>query len=114
MALVKIKLVGAINFNFRGEVFEKGPIYMFEQTKADGLLARVDDDGRPYFMPVTTNVIPQKLEEVKALDGSIASTIITPAKEVKEDIRTSGRTEDDGVEIKDSSVEVGEEDEIIV
>ena len=45
----KLKLVGCERYNFRGELYEKGKVYLVGDQKAELMLRTVDEFDRPYF-----------------------------------------------------------------
>ena len=47
---MKIKLVGCERYNFRGELYEAGKVYLVGNDKAELMLRAVDDFDRPYFV----------------------------------------------------------------
>lgn len=66
---MKIKLVGCERYNFRGELYEKGKVYLVGDQKAELMLRAEDDFGRPYFAEYrkpTKSEAQRKAEEAAA------------------------------------------------
>lgn len=129
----KLKLVGCERYNFRGELYEKGKVYLVGDQKAELMLRAEDDFGRPYFAayqkPLKSNV--EKAAEAAALaaaaavkaqeeaevvdrpDGSEPKDSV-PVEEVDEDAAVEVDTDDDPELDEDvdnpEAIEVDEED----
>ena len=66
----KLKLVGCERYNFRGELYEKGKVYLVGDQKAELMLRTEDEFGRPYFAEYqkpTKSEAQRKAEEAAAL-----------------------------------------------
>ena len=82
MSLQKLKLVGCDRFNFKGELYEKGKVYMVGESKAAIMLRKEDDYGRPYF---AAYVKPAKSEKQRIAEEAARLAIAAAAAEVEEE-----------------------------
>lgn len=57
MAHTKLRLTGCDRYNFKGELYEKGKVYLVGEAKAKILMRKQDEYDRPYF---TTYIAPTK------------------------------------------------------
>jgi hypothetical protein len=97
MSMQKLKLVGCERFNFGGELYEKGKVYMVGESKATILLRKVDDYDRPMF---ASYVKPLKSEK-QVIAENAARIAIAAAAEAASD-------EEDAIIVVDDDVEVVE------
>jgi hypothetical protein len=72
MSMQKLRLVGCERFNFKGELYEKGKVYMVGDVKATIMLRKEDDYGRPYFVPY---VAPAKTRTDRIAEAAAAAAI---------------------------------------
>lgn len=77
MTMVKLRLTGCDRFNFKGELYEKGKVYMVGENKAEIMLRKKDGFDRPYFTPY---VAPAKSRESRIAEAA-AKAAIAAAKE---------------------------------
>lgn len=82
MSMQKLKLVGCERYNFGGELYEKGKVYMVGESKATILLRKEDDYGRPYF---ATYVKPEKSEKQQLAERAAALAIAAAAEAAAEE-----------------------------
>jgi hypothetical protein len=78
MSAVKVRLVGCERFNFKNELYEKGKVYMVNETKAAIMLRKEDAFGRPYF---STYVAPSKSTRDQRIAAAATMAAIAAAKE---------------------------------
>jgi len=97
MSMQKLKLVGHERYNFGGELYEKGKVYMVGESKATILLRKEDAYGRPVF---AAYVKPLKSEKQVIAERAAAIAIAAAAAAVEE--------EDDAIIVVDDEVEVVE------
>lgn len=82
MSLQKLKLVGCDRFNFKGELYEKGKVYMVGESKAAIMLRKEDEYGRPYF---AAYVKPEKSEKVRIAEEAARIAIAAAAEAAVEE-----------------------------
>ena len=99
----KLKLVGCERYNFRGELYEKGKVYLVGDQKAELMLRAEDEFGRPYFAEYRKPVKTDAQEAArKAAEAAAAAAVAEAEAEVVE--------RPDGSEPKDSVPEAEAED----
>ena len=119
MSLQKLKLVGCERFNFKGELYEKGKVYMVGESKAAIMLRKEDEYGRPYF---ATYVKPEKSEKVRiaeeaariaiaaAAEAAVEEENITVYEDGSEDVEEAAEGNPEEVVDTDDDPELDEED----
>ena len=83
MAMQKLRLTGCERFNFKGELYEKGKVYMVGEAKAAIMLRKEDDYGRPYFSPF---VAQGKSKSQRVAEAAAAAAAQAAATAVEEEI----------------------------
>jgi nucleotide-binding universal stress UspA family protein len=102
---MKLKLVGCERYNFRGELYERGKVYLVGDQKAELMLRSVDEFDRPYFAEYRK---PLKSEaQRKAEEAAAAALAAAQAEEAEELVE---RPDDSGDAAPE--VEVSESEEI--
>ena len=82
---IKLRLVGCDRYNVKGELYEKGKVYMVNDTKAKILLNKEDTFGRPYFaqyFPEAGKSKNQRIAEAAAKAATKAAAIAAKEEEV--------------------------------
>ena len=82
MSMVKLRLVGCERYNFKGELYEKGKVYMVGESKAKIMLRKEDEHERPYFVPY---VKPEKSEKQILAEKAAALAIEAAAEAAAEE-----------------------------
>jgi hypothetical protein len=108
MSLQKLKLVGCERFNFKGELYEKGKVYMVGESKANIMLRKEDEYGRPYFAPY---VKPAKSDKQLLAEKAAALAIAAAAEAAAEEENVV--VYEDGSEV-DEEVAEGNPEEVEV
>lgn len=100
MSFVKIRLVGADRYAYRGDLFEarttddKSRYYMVKEARSTHLLAQVEEfSGQPYFEKVED-------EPVRVTSKQREPEIVEPTPVPEEDLVTVVDTEDTDAEIQ--------------
>lgn len=109
----KIRLVGCERYNFRGELYLKGKVYLVGDAKAKIMLRAEDEFGRPYFAPY---VAPTKSKEDRVAEAAAKAAAEAARAEVEEVVeRPDGSEPDKGAEEAevdpDAAVEVDTDDD---
>ena len=99
MSMIKLRLVGCERYNFKGELYVKGKVYMVGESKANIMLRKEDDYGRPYFVPY---VKPLKSEKQVIAERAAAIAIAAASAAIEE--------EDNVIVVEDEEEEVEEVD----
>ena len=79
---MKIRLVGCERYNFRGELYEKGKVYLVGDQKAELMLRSVDEFDRPYFAEYRK---PSKTDAQRRAEEAAAAAIAA-AKAAEEEV----------------------------
>ena len=114
MSMQKLRLVGCERYNFKGELYEKGKVYMVGDAKATLMLRKEDEFGRPYFAPY---VAPAKTATQRIAEAAAAAAIkaATEAARFEEEIvvREDGSETVELVEATDpdAAIEVDTDDD---
>lgn len=114
MSMQKLRLVGCDRFNFKGELYEKGKVYMVGETKATIMLRKMDMYDRPYFVSYVAPVksANQRIAEAAAAAAIKAAT--QAAKEEEEIVERPDGSEQADVEVivdPEAAVEVDTDDD---
>jgi len=108
----KLRLVGCERYNFRGELYQKGKVYMVGDTKAQLMLRAEDDFGRPYFAEY---VAPVKSKVDRVAEAAAKAAAEAARAEIEEVVERPDGSEPDVVETveadPDASVEVDTDDD---
>lgn len=99
----KLKLVGCERYNFRGELYEKGKVYLVGDQKAELMLRTVDEFDRPYFAEYRK---PLKSAAQQAAEEAAAAAAAAAVAEAEAEVVERP----DGSEPKDSVVEEAQAD----
>ncbi len=101
MTAVKMRLTGCDRYNFKGELYEKGKVYLVGEAKATLMLRKEDENGRKYFTPY---VKPSKSKSERAAEAAAkAATAAIEAVEREEEelvVREDGSEPDDDLEVE--------------
>ena len=79
MPLQKISLIGCERYSYKGELYEKGKVYLVGEAKATNMLRAKDDYDRPYFVPY---VKPVKSEAEQIAQAATKAAVDAAAKVV--------------------------------
>ena len=82
MSMVKVRLVGCERYNFKGELYEKGKVYMVGEAKATIMLRKEDEFKRPYF---ATYVKPSKSKAQRVAEAAAAAATEAAARVAAEE-----------------------------
>ncbi len=113
MVHVKLRLTGCSRYNFKGELYESGKVYLVGEVKAKLMLRKEDENGKKYFTPYVKP--SQSRSERAAQAAAIAAKAAIEAVEreeadivVREDGSefVAGSEEDVTVDDPDAAVEV--------
>lgn len=77
MSSVKVRLTGCDRYNFKGNLYEKGKVYMISEVKAKIMLRKQDEFDRPYF---TVYVAPEKSKEQRIAEEAAKALAAATAK----------------------------------
>lgn len=102
---MKLKLVGCERYNYRGELYERGKVYLVGDQKAELMLRAVDEFDRPYFAEYRK---PLKSEAQKKAEEAAAAALAAAQAEAVEELVE--RPDDSGDPAPE--VEVSESEEI--
>ena len=91
MTRMKLRLVGAERYNFGGELYEKGKVYLVGGTKATIMLRKVDEYDRPYFVPY---VAPAKTRTDRIAEAAAAAAIAAATAAAQAEDEVVDRTAD--------------------
>jgi hypothetical protein len=114
MSMQKLRLVGCKRYNFKGELYEEGKVYMVGDAKATLMLRKEDEFGRPYFAPY---VAPAKTANQRIAEAAAAAALkaAEEASRFEEEIvvREDGSETVELVEAKDpdAAIEVDTDDD---
>ncbi len=117
MPLQKIKLVGCLRYNYKGELYKRGKVYAVGEAKATNMLRAEDNYGRPYFVPY---VKPEKsqaqLVAQKAAAAAARAAEAVIAESVPEIVDRPDGSEPDTDEVvseadPDAAIEVDTDDD---
>lgn len=107
---MKIRLVGCERYNFRGELYERGKVYLVGNQKAELMLRAVDEFDRPYFAEYRK---PTKSEAERKAEAAAAAALA--AAQAEEEAEVVVREDDSGdAPVKpsaDAPVEVDTDDD---
>ncbi len=78
MSMQKLRLAGCERYNFKGELYEKGKVYIVGEVKATLLLRDKDEYDRPYFVPY---VKPVKSKAQIVAEAAAAAAILAAVEE---------------------------------
>lgn len=102
MSQIKLRLTGCERYNFKGELYVKGKVYLVGEAKAKILMRKEDAYGRPFF---STYVAPQKSRTTRIADlAAVALAEATAAIEAEEDAvvdRPDGSEPEEEEEVSD-------------
>lgn len=108
---MKIRLVGCERYNFRGELYEKGKVYLVGSQKAELMLRATDEFDRPYFAEYRK---PTKSEAQRKAEEAAAAALAA-AKAAEEEVvveRPDGSEPDPAPVVEeDEPVEVDTDDD---
>lgn len=68
----KLKLVGCARYNFRGELYEQGKVYLVGSQKAELMMRATDEFDRPYFVEYQP---PTKSDAQKRAEAAAAAAV---------------------------------------
>lgn len=110
---MKLQLVGCERYNFRGELYERGKVYLVGSQKAELMFRATDDFGRPYFAEYRK---PLKSDAQKKAEEAAAAALA--AAQIEEEAivveRPDGSEPDAAPEVEvdeDAAVEVDTDDD---
>ena len=113
MSMVKVRLVGCDRYNFKGELYEKGKVYMVGEAKATIMLRKEDAFNRPYFAVYVkpSKSKAERVAEAAAAAATAAAAQVTAEEEAVVEYPDGSEPADDAEEEvdPDAAVEVEED-----